>query len=397
MRNYWRDWRLLGRMNWFMTVAIGVLLVSGVLFVYSACYASAESAMCSLYKRQTVWAIMGVAAYAGFAALDYRRLRRWAWWLYGGSLVLLVLVLVVGTSISGARRWLMVFGIGVQPSELAKLAAVLVLARKLSRPGESYSDVRALLPVFAIAIVPMALVIKEPDMGTGMVFLPLVFAMMFVAGVPLRALCLPLAIGVVVVLVFVGALFLPGKLGIGEEGQERIMAVVGVRSYHRDRLEAFFHPERDPLNAGWNKMQSEIAVGSGGLWGKGFRKGTQNILGFLPRKVAPTDFIYSVIAEEKGFAGSAVVLMLFGSVISLGLYTASVARDKMGRLVCVGIVAVLFCHVFVNIAMTVGVMPITGLPLPLLSYGGTFMMVTMSSLGIVQSIYIRSRYRDHGF
>jgi rod shape determining protein RodA len=230
-----------------------------------------------------------------------------------------------------------------------------------------------------------------------MIFLPVMFAMMFVAGVPMRSLCVPLAVGVLTVSAFVGALFLPQKLGVSPESQERIMSAVGVRSYHRDRLESFFHPERDPLNTGWNKMQSEIAVGSGGLWGKGFLKGTQNILGFLPRKVAPSDFIYSVIAEEKGFVGSMVVLGLFGTVLTVAVYTAGVARDKLGRLVCVGVATVLFCHVFVNIAMTVGVLPITGVPLPLLSYGGTFMMVTMTSLGIVQSVYIRSQYRDRGW
>jgi rod shape determining protein RodA len=389
-----RNLRLLGRMNWALSLVIGLLLVIGVLFVYSAGYAGVDDGLRSLYRRQAVWAVMGVAAYFGFAALDYRRLRRWAWWFYGASLVLLVLVLAVGTSISGARRWLIIFGVGVQPSELAKLATVLVLARKLSRPGESYAGLRSVVPVFLIAVLPLVLIVKEPDLGTGMVFLPVVFTMMFVAGVPLRTLCVPVAVGAVTVLFVLGAMFLPPRLGVGEEGQERIMAAAGLRPYHRDRIEAFFHPEHDPLNSGWNKMQSEIAVGSGGLWGKGFRKGTQNILGFLPRKVAPTDFIFSVIAEEKGFMGSAAVLGLFGVMIAATLYSALEARDKMGRLVCVGIAATLFCHVFVNIGMTVGVMPITGLPLPLLSYGGTFTMVTMASLGVVQSVCVRARRHE---
>jgi rod shape determining protein RodA len=386
--------RLLGRMNWALSAAVGLLLVIGVLFVYSAGYTGMDPGLRALYRRQAVWAVLGVAVYIGFAVLDYRRLRRWAWWLYGGGLILLGLVLAIGTSISGATRWLMVFGVGVQPSEIAKLAAVLVLARKLSRPGESYAGARTVVPVFLIAAAPMALIIMEPDLGTGMVFLPVMFAMMFVAGIPLRTLCVPLAVAAAAVLLVLGAMFLPARLGVGDAGQERIMAAVGVRPYHRERLESFFHPERDPLNSGWNKMQSEIAVGSGGVWGKGFRKGTQNILGFLPRKVAPTDFIFSVIAEEKGFAGSAVVLGLYGTLLAAILCIALEARDKMGRLVCVGVAATLFCHVFVNIGMTVGVMPITGLPLPLLSYGGTFMLVTMASLGVVQSVSIRSRRHE---
>jgi rod shape determining protein RodA len=141
-------------------------------------------------------------------------------------------------------------------------------------------------------------------------------------------------------------------------------------------------------------MQSEIAIGSGGKWGKGFLKGTQNILGYLPRSVAPTDFVYSVVAEETGFAGSVVALVFFGVVVVCGMYAAAVSQDKLGCLLCTGVVAVIFCHAFINLAMTVGLLPITGLPLPFLSYGGTFMVVIMSGLGIVQSVHIRSRRVD---
>ncbi|MBN1557550.1 MAG: rod shape-determining protein RodA [Lentisphaerae bacterium] len=397
MRRAEHAWRLLRGLSWPMFGITLLLSALGVLFVYSACYASVEGTMRALYRRQLLWAGVGLAAYLGFAAFDYRRLRRLTWWIYAGSLLLLVLVLLIGTEISGARRWLMVFGIGLQPSELAKLAVVLALARKLSRPGESLGGFGALAGVLALVLAPMILIIQQPDLGTAMVFLPAAFVMMFAAGVPLRSLLVLLAAGSCAVGVFLGSLFLPARLGVSEEGQARIISAVGLRPYHRDRIEAFFNPERDPLNAGWNKMQSEIAVGSGGVWGKGYLKGTQNILGFLPRKVAPTDFIYSVIAEETGFVGSTVVLVLFGGLLVLGARTACAARDKMGRLVCAGITATLFVHVFVNIAMTVGIMPITGLPLPLLSYGGTFMVVTMASLGIIQSVHIRSHMYPHGF
>ena len=180
-------------------------------------------------------------------------------------------------------------------------------------------------------------------------------------------------------------------LGATPQAQERITAMTGLSDYQRNRIMVFFRADEDPLGAGWNKLQSEIAVGSGGLWGKGFRKGTQNILGFLPRTVAPNDFIYSVIAEETGFMGSMGILALFGMLFWGGLRAAMAARDKLGRLLCVGVVSLLFCHVFINIAMTVGLMPITGLPLPLLSYGGSFMIVVMSALGLMQSVHIRSR------
>jgi rod shape determining protein RodA len=378
-------------MNWFMTGAVLVLLVIGILFVFSSCYISEEQPVRSLYKKQIVWSWVGLACYLAFAVVDYRRLRKVAWWGYGLCIVMLVAVLLVGTEIYGAKRWLMLFGFGVQPSELAKLACLLVLARKLSRPGVNLGYVRPIVEVLLLVAVPFALVLREPDLGTAMIFLPATFTMMFGAGVPFRTLGVLLALGVLCIGIILSAMFLPRVMGVGQEGQRRVMRLVGVSPYHRQRLTVFFRPDSEPLKAGWSKRQSEIAVGSGGTWGKGFLKGTQNILGFLPRSVAPTDFIYSVIAEEKGFFGSVIVLVLFGMITLSGTLAALAAPDKFGRLLCVGIVTMLFCHVFVNIAMTVGLMPITGLPLPLLSYGGTFMVVTMSALGMVQSVYVRSK------
>jgi len=385
-----RDLRLIKRQNWFMTVTVLLLLVVGVTFVYSSCYVSDEQPVRQLYKRQVMWVAAGVICYIIFAVTDYRILRKFSWWAYAVCLILLVIVLFVGTRVYGARRWLLFFGMGVQPSELTKLATIIVLARKLSRPGVNFGQFRSLVIVVLVVAVPVVLVVMEPDLGTAAVFLPVAFVMMIGAGVPLRTLGVLIIVGLLVLAVLLMALYVPEKLGAGEAAQEGIMRTVGLSGYHRDRLTVFFHPDKDPLGAGWNKRQSEIAVGSGGLWGKGFRKGTQNILGFLPRSVAPTDFIYSVIAEEMGFFGSVVVLLLFALVIVSGLRTALMAQDKMSRLLCTGIVTMVFFHVFVNIAMTVGLMPITGLPLPLLSYGGSFMFVTMSSLGIIQSVYIRS-------
>ena len=245
--------------------------------------------------------------------------------------------------------------------------------------------------ILGVLGVPLMLVLLEPDLGTAMISVPVTFIMMFVAGVPLRILLSFVGSGLLGVLIIVTAMFLPAKLGVSPEGQERIMHLTFLRAHQRDRIETFFHPDKDPLGTGWNKTQSEIAVGSGGMWGKGFKQGTQNILGFLPKSVAHTDFIYSVIAEEKGFLGSLTILILFGTLIAAGMQVAVMARDRLGRLLCVGMVSMIFCHVFINIAMTVGLMPITGVPLPLLSYGGSFMIVTMSALGIVQSVYIRCR------
>jgi len=389
-----RNFKLLRRMNWTMTLAVLGLLFIGVLFVYSSCYISEEQPVRSLYKRQTVWAAVGMLCYGAFACLDYRRLRKFSWWVYAFCLLLLAAVLVVGTRIYGARRWLMFFGVGLQPSELAKIATILVLARKLSRPGLNLGEPQSLAEVVLVVLAPFLLIVKEPDLGTALVFLPTAFIMMLSAGVPGRRLLLLLAVGAAGIATLAGALFLPRALNLSPETESRIMRTVGVSPYHRERLVGFFKADSDPLGSGWNKRQSEIAVGSGGTWGKGFLKGTQNILGFLPRSVAPTDFIYSVIAEEKGFFGSSVVLGLFGLILTLGFHAALSAPDKFGRMLCVGVVTLVFCHVFINIAMTVGLMPITGLPLPLLSYGGSFMVVMMSALGMVQSVYIRSRREE---
>ena len=388
------DLKLLKRMDWLMALASGLLLVVGVLFVYSSCYVSEMQPVRTLYKRQLIWVLVGMGCYVACAVTDFRRLRRFSDWFYVTTLLLLVLVLFIGTRIYGARRWLMLLGMGIQPSELAKLAVIIVLSRRLSRPGVDFGDPRALGWLLLLVALPVGLIVKQPDLGTAMVFVPTAFVLMFVGGVPGRVLQVLLIAGLLVVGLLLAALYLPEALGASEAVQDRIAGLTGLSEYQRERIAVFFQADRDPLGAGWNKLQSEIAVGSGGMWGKGFLNGTQNILGFLPRSVAPTDFIYSVIAEEKGFVGSMTVLGLFSLVIGLGIRTALGTRDRMGRLLCTGVVSMLFFHVFINIAMTVGLMPITGLPLPLLSYGGSFMVVVMSSLGIVQSVHIRSHSRE---
>lgn len=391
MIQLFKDVWMLRRMNWMLMLATLALLLIGVFFIYSSCYVSEDLPVRSFYKRQMVWIMVGMVAYVFFAIWDYRQLGRLAGWLYGMSLILLVAVLFVGTLKWGARRWLMIFGIGVQPSELAKLAMIMAVARYLSQPRLNRSSFLTLCTVGLLAAVPFFLILAEPDLGTAMIFVPTVFAMMFVGGIPWKTLGTLVAIALIVVSLVMSALFLPEKLGKDEEVQARFRRMTGLSEYQYKRIKTLVSSDYDLTGAGWNKMQAMIAVGSGGMWGKGYCRGTQNILGFLPRSVAPTDFIYSVVAEEKGFAGSVVVLALFGLVIAGGLQGAMATPDMFGRLLSVGIVGMIFCHVFINIAMTIGLMPITGLPLPLLSYGGSFMIVMMSALGILQSVYIRAR------
>ncbi|MCC6297252.1 MAG: FtsW/RodA/SpoVE family cell cycle protein, partial [Pseudomonadales bacterium] len=278
-------WRLLRNMNWLMTAAILARVTIGIMFIYSACYVRDDRPMRDLYQRQIYWAVAGFGAYLFFALTDYRHWRRWAWGGYAASLVLLVVVLIVGTKIYGARRWLMVGPIGLQPSERAKLAVIFVLARRLSRPGENLGHLSPLLEVLTLVGLPCLLIMKEPDLGSALVLAPVTLAMMFVAGVPYRVLGLMALAGVVVGALALSMLFLPQAIGMSEAHQQTFMKAVGLSAYHRDRVMTFLDADRDPLGAGWNKRQSEIAVGSGGLSGKGYLKGTQNVLGFLPRSV----------------------------------------------------------------------------------------------------------------
>ncbi len=376
--------------NRFMHVVIAVLLTAGVFFIYSSTYISEDAAIRPLYNRQLVWIVVGLILYIGFTVSDYRQLKRYEWAIFCGSLALLVLVLFVGRTMFGAKRWIMIYaGLGIQPSELAKLATIILLAGRLSEPGRNRRTPQELLLTLLLVALPAALILQQPDLGTAMVFLPTAFVIMFVAGVPFRYIGGLAGAGFCMVLLLLSALLLPARLGASEEMQERIASWTGLSGYQRARIEVFFNPALDPLGAGWNRRQSEIAVGSGGIRGKGYLQGTQNILGYLPRSVAPTDFIYSVIAEEKGFIGASAVLVAFAALLGMVLATALRTLDAHGRLLCVGVATFMFFHVFINVAMTVGLMPITGLPLPLLSYGGSFLMVVMSALGIVQSVYVR--------
>ncbi len=387
-----RRWiMLLKRMDWSMLLAAVLLLGIGVAFIYSAGQAQ-SAAYQRLYLKQMIWAGMGIVCFLGFACLDYHRLYHRAWWLYllGLALLLLVFAPGVGAKISGARRWIQISGVRLmQPAELAKLALILALARLYGAPGRNTRG-RRLAPVgLALALAPFLLIAAQPDLGTALVLLPVLGSVMFAAGAPAGALWKLAAAGALALGAVLVLLLAPPALGWDEARHEALLERFGINAYQKNRVMVFLRRDADPLNAGWNKAQSQIAVGSGRMWGKGFQQGTQNILGFLPRTVAPNDFIFSVIAEEKGFAGALAVLGLMAVLIGGGLRAALAASDRIGRLLCVGVTALLFSHVFVNIAMTIGLLPITGLPLPLLSYGGTFMLVAMSGLGIVQSVYIR--------
>lgn len=367
-------WRLFLRQDWVAILAAAALLGIGLAFVYSASWRGEDTGIVGAwFPKQIEWAVIGSTLALLLALVDYHFWLRHAWMLFGVSLLLLGLVLGVGRKVYGAYRWLVIFGVPVQPSEFAKVALVVLLARILGNPVLQPHSLGLMLLALGIAALPFVLILVEPDLGTSLVLAPTVLFMLFAAGMKWRYF-------------FSAALLALASAPLAW------FFVLG--DYQKQRVLTFLDPARDPLNSGWNALQAAIAVGSGGLHGKGFLQGTQNVLGFLPRTVSPSDFIFPVIAEETGFVGACVLLALFAALLACYLRAALRAPDPAGALLATGLAGLLFSHIFVNIGMTIGLLPITGLPLPLVSSGGSFMLSTLAAFGLVQSIYVRRKRRE---
>ena len=376
----------LRRLNWPLLAGMCLLIATGTAFIYSACSIRDGDRLQELYRLHAGSALAGLALYLMLAGFNYQTLLRWSWVLYLGAVALLAAVLVAGTSQMGARRWVF----GVQPSEIAKLAVILFIAWFLGRRG-AFRDVAAYAITLGVVAVPVLLVLRQPDLGTALVFVPTVLAMLFTANVSPRAFWLTLAGGAVVIGLVVAIIAVVETRKLSPRTEAGLRQATCLTEYQQDRIANFLFPERNPHGGAWNKRQSEIAVGSGGVWGKGYRKGDQNLLGYLPPSVSSNDFIFSVLAEEAGFAGSLVVLALYALVIGATLAVAFQCPDDVGKLLCVGVAVMMFSHVFVNIAMTIGLLPVTGLPLPFISYGRTCLLTMMAALGLVQSVAIHGR------
>jgi rod shape determining protein RodA len=364
--------------DWPLLAAAGTLAVVGVLFIFSASGAGAQEL--PLYRqkffRQIVWCLAGAGVAALFCMVDYSKVARWSRVIYWGSIASLVAVLVIGVVRKGGRRWISAGSFDLQPSEFAKLAFIFFMADFLSRPPEELRNPRVFFAALGYTALPFVLIWKEPDLGSALVFLSICLAVMFVAGVPNRFLGrLAGVVGPLVVLTVLAALYASPRVTI-------------VKSYQKDRLLSFFGLNEKNDAANYNVNQSLIAVGSGGLFGKGWRQGTQHELGYLPPAGASNDFIFSVIAEEEGFAGSVVILALYSVLLFSGIKVASQARDRLGQLLAVGVVALFFSHVFINIGMNIRLMPVTGIPLPLLSYGGSSVVCSLFAIGILHNVHI---------
>jgi len=387
-----------------LVVLAGLMLI-GTAFVYSATMANAAEGLKPWYSQtwfhQIVWYVLGIGAGTALCVVDYHTLSRWSFVAYWATIICLVAVLIphIGSMRFGARRWVDLGFFQFQPSEFAKLAFILAGAHFLSRPPDELRQMPVFWKGIGLLLLPFALILKEPDLGSALVLMPTGLIMMYVAGTPKKYLLRMIGgVALLAVLFLVDVLFLP-------PGRWQI----SMQDYQRDRLLVYFGRDythfasrnatpaelqrmrQQQLDDEYNVRQALISVGSGGLAGKGWRQGTQNALGYLPRAVAHNDFIFSVIAEEEGFVGSVVVITLYAVVLFTGLRIAGQARDRLGKLVAVGVVTLIFSHVFINIGMNIRIMPVTGVPLPLLSYGGSSVLCSLIALGLMQNVYIHRK------
>ncbi len=359
------DRRLLTHFDWVLLLTVLLVAAIGVLNLYSAT-SSWGTVGTPVYLKQTYWLGLGLIIAAAVCAFDYRHLEYLGFIFYGANVALLLIVLFFGKTSMGATRWINLGLFNLQPSEVMKIVIIITLARYFSEkpPPQGYS-LRGLLVPFLLLGIPALLIMKQPDLGTAMMVIFIGGTLALFAGIRRSTLA---------VLAVLGAGAMAGGWFL-------------LRGYQKERIRTFLDPERDPLGAGYHIIQSKIAVGSGGLFGKGFMRGTQSQLSFLPER--HTDFAFSVFAEEWGFSGSLVLLLLYLFIIIWGIYIARRAGDRFGMFMAIGVVAMQFWHIVVNLGMVIGLLPVVGVPLPLFSYGGTSMVTTMIGTGLLLSVSMR--------
>jgi len=359
------DRRLLTHFEWLLPLLVLVISTIGIASIYSATHVAGTDSPPPLAIRQLAYLGMGVVLLLLVLGFDYRRLDHQAFWVYGLCAALLIAVPLVGVMGGGSRRWLRFGLISLQPSEFMKLGLVIALARYLSRTPTVHLDLREAMPALLMTSVPVAIILAQPDLGTAVHLGLIAVTMMLVGGVRLRWFAL-LAAPVVLL-----APFLWGFL----------------KEYQQTRILMFLDPTQDPLGAGYHVIQSKIAVGSGMLHGKGFLLGTQNQLHFLPAQ--HTDFVFSVFAEEWGFIGAFALLILYLAILLRGALIATRARDRFGLMLVVGVLAMVFWQLLVNIGMTTGLMPVVGITLPFVSYGGSSLLCLLLGVGLVMNVSMR--------
>lgn len=358
-----RIWR---EFDWVLFIAVTALMAIGITVIGSATHINRDGLdTYDFVEKQLSFFLVNVVLVFALQAFDYRKLHRIAKPIYIAMLLMLLAVMFVGTSALGAQRWIQIGSITVQPSEFSKLLMIISLAFMLENRRNKLSTFRQLVPIVIFVGIPFLLVFRQPDLGTSLVFMAITAGMLFIDGIRMR---------LVAIVVGVAMLIMP-------------LGWFVLQEYQKQRILVFLNPDIDPFGAGYHIIQSMIAIGSGQVLGKGLFKGTQSQLNFLPEN--HTDFIFSVIGEELGFVGCVVVLLLFFVVLYRGIRIAKTANDPFGMLVAIGIVSMLCFQVLVNVGMTTGSMPVTGIPLPFISYGVSSMTTNMLSIALLENIYMR--------
>lgn len=350
-----------------LLVATLLLTLAGVMVLYATTVKALGVSTDVDARNQLLFAVMGVAGLAAATIIDYRLWSRLAGIAYGISLLLLILVDVAGQTALGAQRWIDIGFFRFQPSEMVKIVLIIVLAKLLSENYDRLEQPKHLLQSILLTALPVGLVLTQPDLGTALVLMAIWFMMILVSPIPK---------GYVLALFVTGLLLLPVGMHF-------------LQPYQRDRLTVFINPAADPLGRGFNVVQASIAVGSGQMFGRGLAAGSQSQLNFLPSQ--HTDFIFAVLAEKLGFVGASLILALFTLLISRMIIIAYRSRDRFGMFIAVGVATMFMFHVLVNVGMNMGIMPVTGIPLPFISYGGTSLIVALGAIGLVESIAVRHK------
>jgi rod shape determining protein RodA len=352
--------------DWWLVLLLLAMCCVSLLEVRST---TVHTRFAAFESRQIFWFSAGFVLMFVFSMIDYHRILDWAPWAYGfGLLALAAIFTPLGHNALGGRRWIKAGPILFQPSELVKLALMMMVARYFANLGGRNLTWRDIFKAFALVGIPMLLVIKQPDLGTTLTYAPILIAGLFLGGISFRQGVILVACGAALI----GGVWSSGKL---------------LKPYQKARLTSFINPDNDPRGSGYQVRQSLIAVGSGGIWGKGTEKGSQTQGYFLP--IPYTDFIFAAFSEEHGFVGAVFVLLLYFGILMRLIQNAQTAADLPGSLIIMGIVAVLTFQIAVNVGMVIGLMPVTGIPLPLMSYGGSSVLFTFLALGVAMNIRMR--------
>lgn len=359
--------KLKDEIDYSLVLITAAIIAIGFLVIYSASYQKYVLSGANFSLKQLNSAVIGVITAFIIFKIGYRRIIDFAYQLYAVNILFLILVLLIGDVRYGARRWIEIGSFAFQPSEFAKITFIFALSKYLGDVKENAASIKVFIVALLMAAVPMLLIFKEPDLGTALIFIPILLAMLFIAGARVKHIILFLA---------AAAICVP-------------FIWLFLKDYQRARLLVFLNPNLDPLGAGYTIIQSKIAIGSGGLLGKGWLAGTQNQLNFLPER--HTDFIFSVVGEEWGFAGGLLLLFLYYKFLRKAVAIGEANSDLYGKSLVYGIAALFAVHIVVNIGMVCGLMPVVGLPLPFMSYGGSFLIMALVCVGLLESIKARRK------